>query len=130
MPKQSTSNRGRWPSLANSDQGTMEDWISLIKSWGTLCSGNPESYEMLFCYPLFQNSFTNLHNCFFVTKELILNDFFKYQSKENGMNLSRMHPESFQDFSRNCLGLLKDGISSNPERISELLGSSVSQIPA
>ena len=30
--------------------------------------------------------------------ELIFNDFFKYQSKKNGMNLSRMHPESFQDF--------------------------------
>jgi|OM-RGC.v1.035006971 hypothetical protein len=25
----------------------MEDWISLIKSWGTLCSGSPENYEML-----------------------------------------------------------------------------------
>jgi hypothetical protein len=76
----------------------MEDWISLIKSWGTLCLGSPESYEMLFCYMLFQNSFTNLQNCFFVNKELIFNDFFKYQSKKNGMNLSRMHPESFQDF--------------------------------
>jgi len=62
--------------------------------------------------------------------ELIFNDFFKYQSKKNGMNLSRMHPESFQDFSKNSLGLLKDGISLNPERISELLGSSVSRIPA
>jgi len=49
-----------------------------------------ESLQLLFCKK----------------KELIFNDFFKYQSEKNGMNLSRMHPESFQDFKLNDLGFL------------------------
>ena len=97
MPKQSTSNRGRWPSLANSDQGTMEDWISLIKSWGTLCSGSPESYEIVVGYrsskiPLRISTTASLK------KRADFQRFFQIPIQEEWHEPFRMHPESFQDF--------------------------------